>query len=207
MREFITTAVLIFVVTNPVGNLPLFITTLDGVPQERYRPVVLRESLIALGLLALFMTGGTQILTLLNISQASLALAGGIILFMIAIKLVFGSAQSEADVPEPEKARPKRREPFIVPLAIPFIAGPGSISTSILIGGDGKLPLWGGLLALAAALAAGTLILMSGRTIGKVIGPKALAALETLMGLLLTTMAVEMLIKGIKFAFLTPPAD
>ena len=201
MDSFASTVLLLFLVTNPIGNLPLFITTLDSLPPERYRPVVIRESLFALITLAIFMVGGEQVLRLLKITQASLELAGGIILLMIAIKLVFGSAQSEADVPG-APARPPRKEPFIVPLAIPYIAGPAAISTCILVGGKGWEMLLISLTALLAAWLLGTLILLSGRWAGKILGVRALAALETLMGLLLTTMAVEMLIKGIKIAFL-----
>ena len=118
---------------------------------------------------------------------------------MIAIKLVFGSASGGG-----EKKSASESEPFIVPLAIPLFAGPAAMSTAILVGGRGgfmhTLEAAG---ALAAAWAICTAILLSGRYAGKFLGAKALSALESLMGLLLTTMAVEMIIAGIKYAFLS----
>ena len=118
---------------------------------------------------------------------------------MIAIKLVFGSASGSG-----EKKSAPESEPFIVPLAIPLFAGPAAMSTAILVGGRGgfmhTLEAAG---ALAAAWAICTAILLSGRYAGKFLGAKALSALESLMGLLLTTMAVEMIIAGIKYAFLS----
>ncbi|NMD89301.1 MarC family protein [Victivallis vadensis] len=199
MDTFSSMLILFFLVMNPLGNLPVFIAELDRQPPERYRFIVLRECLIALAILLLFVFCGGEILKALRITQASLELAGGIILFMIAIKLVFGSASGGG-----EKKSASESEPFIVPLAIPLFAGPAAMSTAILVGGRGgfmhTLEAAG---ALAAAWAICTAILLSGRYAGKFLGAKALSALESLMGLLLTTMAVEMIIAGIKYAFLS----
>ena len=190
MDSFVSTLILFFLVMNPLGNLPVFIAELDGTGAARYRFIVIRESLIALGVLLLFLFCGGAILKYLNLTQASLELSGGIILFMIAIKLVFSSAAKDAKAPgDPTK------EPFIVPLAIPLFAGPAAMSTAIIVGGKG------GSAALIVAWGICTLILMSGRYAGKFLGTKALSARESLMGLLLTTMAFEMMIKGIKLAF------
>ncbi len=197
MEGFVSTLILFFLVMNPLGNLPVFIAELDGVTAERYRVIVIRESLIALGALLLFLFCGGAILKYLHLTQASLELSGGIILFMIAIKLVFSSAAKDADSP----ASPVK-EPFIVPLAIPLFAGPAAMSTAIIVGGKGGMEAaLSGSAALIAAWGACALILMSGRYACRFLGVKALSALESLMGLLLTTMAFEMMIKGIKLAF------
>jgi len=197
MNDFYSTLILFFLVMNPLGNLPVFIAELDGETPDRYRFIVLRESLIALGVLLLFLFCGNEILKYLDITKASMELAGGIILFMIAIKLVFGSASDDVGTQKVQK-----KEPFIVPLAIPLFAGPAAMSTAILVGGRvGTSGILFGAGALAAAWVVCTLILLSGRYAGKFMGPKALSALESLMGLLLTTIAVEMMIKGIKYAF------
>ena len=192
MDSFVSTLILFFLVMNPLGNLPVFIAELDGTGAARYRFIVIRESLIALGVLLLFLFCGGA-----NLTQASLELSGGIILFMIAIKLVFSSAAKDAKAPgDPTK------EPFIVPLAIPLFAGPAAMSTAIIVGGKGGIEAsLSGSAALITAWGICTLILMSGRYAGKFLGTKALSALESLMGLLLTTMAFEMMIKGIKLAF------
>ncbi len=199
MYGFSATLVLFFLVMDPLGNLPVFIVKLDRLTPRRYLVVVLRESLIALAVLLLFLLCGSEILKYLQISRASLELAGGIILFLIAIKLVFGSA---ADGMLQKNGTQPEREPFIVPLAIPLFAGPAAMSTAILVSGrSGWQNLAVSIGALTAAWAVSTVILLSGRYAGKFLGPKALSALESLMGLLLTTIAVEMAIKGIRLAF------
>lgn len=197
MDSFVSTLILFFLVMNPLGNLPVFIAVLSRTAATRYRLIVVRESLIALGVLLLFLFCGGAILKYLNLTQASFELSGGIILFMIAIKLVFSSAAKEANSPESSA-----KEPFVVPLAIPLFAGPATMSTAIIVGGKGGIEasLFGSA-ALIMAWGICTLILMSGRYVGKFLGVKALSALESLMGLLLTTMAFEMMIKGIKLAF------
>ena len=185
METFSSILILFFLVMDPLGNLPVFITTLENLPPKRYGAVVLRESLIALGVLLLFF----------YISKASLELSGGIILFLIAIKLIFSTPAEQM-----QRQNNPAHEPFIVPLAIPLFAGPGSMSTAILLGGKSG-SLFAEALALICAWSICTLILLSGRYAGKFLGTKVLAAMESLMGLLLTTMALEMIISGIKQAF------
>lgn len=194
MHNFTSTLILFFLVMDPLGNLPVFIAELGGVSSRRYWRIVLRESLVALAVLLVFLFFGGAILAAFRISRASMELAGGIILFMIAVKMVFGSGYGEAD-----KKATARREPFIVPLAIPLFAGPATISTVILIGGNGGF-FWEAA-ALIAAWMVCTAILLSGRYAGKIFGAKVLFAFEALMGLLLTMMALEMMISGIKQAF------
>lgn len=195
METFSSILILFFLVMDPLGNLPVFITTLENLPPKRYGAVVLRESLIALGVLLLFFFCGGKILEFFHISKASLELSGGIILFLIAIKLI-----SSTPAEQMQRQNNPAHEPFIVPLAIPLFAGPGSMSTAILLGGKSG-SLFAEALALFCAWSICTLILLSGRYAGKFLGTKVLAAMESLMGLLLTTMALEMIISGIKQAF------
>lgn len=195
METFSSILILFFLVMDPLGNLPVFITTLENLPPKRYGAVVLRESLIALGVLLLFFFCGGKILEFFHISKASLELSGGIILFLIAIKLIFSTPAEQM-----QRQNNPAHEPFIVPLAIPLFAGPGSMSTAILLGGKSG-SLFAEALALVCAWSVCTLILLSGRYAGKFLGTKVLAAMESLMGLLLTTMALEMIISGIKQAF------
>lgn len=188
-----------FLIMDPVGNLPLFINQLDGVETRRYRLIVLRESGIALGILIFFLLVGGQVLVYLSLTQASIELAGGIVLFLIALKMVFGGM-----VPSGEQkiTRPNASgEPFIVPLAIPFIAGPAMISTCILQGGKGWRELIPVFAALVTAWIFSTLILTGARRLEKTLGEKLTSAMEALMGLLLVAMSVEILISGIKTAF------
>lgn len=197
VMSFQTVFILFFLVMNPLGNLPLYIAELSDFPGERYRPIVLRESLTALAVLLLFLFCGGTILNYLHLTQASLELSGGVILFLIALKLIF--------VPSAPGANPQNRpktEPFIVPLAIPLFAGPATMSTAIIVGGKGNwehLLLSGG--AMFCAWLLSTLILLSGRYAVRYLGQKALTALESLMGLLLTAISLQMIVAGIKLAF------
>lgn len=186
----ISTIILLILVLDPLGNIPFFIAALKDVPAERWRPVIVRELIIALGVLVLFLFLGPQLLKLLHISGPSLTIAGGIILLLIAIKMIF---PSQAGFEE----RITNREPFVVPLAIPYVAGPSALATVMLLASREPLrwPEW--LLALIIAwLATGCVLLLSGE-LERFLGDRGLIALERLMGMILTAIAVEMTLTGI----------
>ena len=192
VQFIISTAVLLFLVMDPLGNLPVFVSILRHFSDADYRRIVFRESLSALGILLVFMFFGDKILSLLHISTISLGIAGGIILFMIAIKMVFGThSQTEASL----------KEPLLVPLTIPLFAGPSTLTVIILVRSTPGATLLGCLAALFITWVISAIILVSGRQLEKVLGEKILGAMESLMGFLLTVVAVEMLIQGIKEAF------
>ena len=188
-----STATMLFLVLDPLGNLPLFVSLLKQYDGPNYRRIVLRESCIALGVLLLFLLFGDRILHLLGISESSLGIAGGVILFLISLKMVFGTPQFAGDQ--------QNREQFIVPLAIPLFTGPGAIAVTILIRGDNMQSFLIGLLAMIPAWAASALILLAGRKLGALLGVKGLDALQSLMGFLLAAISVGMLIHGIQTAF------
>lgn len=199
MDFIVTTTLLLFLVMDPLGNMPFFISTLRQVPPGRYYRIILREGLIALAVLAVFLLLGRNILDVLQISQASVGIAGGIILFLIALKMVFG-------VPAENENRIKE-EPFIVPLAIPMVAGPSAMATVILLRGKGPDFLVPSLISLVVAWSLSVVILLFARTLARILGHKVIDASESLMGLLLTALAIEMFIKGIKSAFLVAGAQ
>jgi len=185
---------LLFLVFDPLGNIPVFSCVLSKVDPSRHRRIILRELLLALAILVVFLFVGRHILSLLEISQSSLGMAGGIILFMIAIKMVFAGSERIFD-------NMAEDGPFIVPLAVPLIAGPSAIATVILLMAKDpqRWPEW--LLALFCAwLGSGSLLLFSGR-LSVVLGDRVLKAIERLMGMILTAVAVEMFVKGIRTAF------
>jgi MarC family membrane protein len=189
--EFVSAVVLLALVTDPFGNVPIVNAMLAGVPSARRRHVILRECAIAFVLLMAFMLGGHKFLEVMHLSEASLSIAGGVILFMIAIRMVFpgsGGALGE----------PAAGEPFIVPLAIPFIAGPSALATVMLMATrePGKLGMWA--IAIAVTMALVTIILVAGERLQRWLGDRMMQALERLMGLILTAMAVEMLLGGIR---------
>jgi multiple antibiotic resistance protein len=194
--EIFSTALLLFLVIDPVGNIPMFLSILENVPAERRRSILVREMLIALETLVLFLFIGQYILAALRISQGSLGAAGGIILFLIALRMVFPT-------PKGVFGEEVEGEPFIVPLAIPLVAGPAAMATLMLLMArqPSKWPQW--LAALLLAWGVSSVILLSASHLARLLGRRTLIAIERLMGLALTAVAVEMLIHGIAQAYRT----
>ncbi len=187
-------AILLFLVLDPLGNIPMYTCVLRTVEPERRNRIIGRELVIALGILILFLFAGRHILSVLQISQSSLGIAGGIILFMIAIKMVFAGSEQIFE-------NSISREPFVVPLAVPLVAGPSSLATVILLMArePSRWPEW--LLALLCAWAvSGVLLLLSSR-LSELLGERVLKAVERLMGMILTAVAVEMFINGLRQSF------
>jgi MarC family membrane protein len=196
--DLISAFVLLFLVLDPLGNVAIVGGLLRQVKRERRTRVVLRECLLAYIILIAFMLGGRQFLDLMHLSETSLSIAGGVILFMIAIRMVFKSEEGlfggDGDKLD--------HEPFLVPLAIPFIAGPSALATVMLMVSrdPSKLLIWIG--ALTAAMVVTALILSLSERLEKLLGKRGMEAIERLMGLILTAIAVEMLLGGFKTFFL-----
>jgi MarC family membrane protein len=190
-NEFLSAVILLLLVIDPFGNVPLANAMLRGVAGPRRRMVILRECLIAFAILALFMVFGRQLLGVMHLSETSLSIAGGVILFMIAIRMVFGHPEG-AFGPQAEG------EPFIVPLAIPLIAGPSALATVMLLAArdPARMGMWA--LALTGVMALTALILALGDRLQRAMGDRAMQAIERLMGLVLTAIAIEMLLAGIR---------
>jgi multiple antibiotic resistance protein len=191
----ITSAIfLLFLIMDPFANVPIFLALLKNIPAQRRRIIIIRELLIALFVLLLFMFSGQYILQLLQISESSLGVAGGVVLFLISLKMIFsGSEDIFTNTPE--------GEPLVVPLAIPLIAGPSAIAAVILIMANdpNRWVDWG--IALVVAWSLVGLILIISEKFSRHISHKAFAAIERLMGILLTIIAVDMILDGIKKAF------
>ncbi len=189
--DLISAFVLLFLVLDPLGNLPVVASLLKQVDSRRRARVVARECLIAYLILLAFMFGGRQFLDVMHLSEISLSIAGGVILFMIAINMVFKSTESVF-------GESLDHEPFIVPLAIPLIAGPSALATVMLMVSrePAKLGVW--VAAMTAAMLVSATLLVLGEKIEKLLGKRAMEAIERLMGLILTAIAVEMLLGGIK---------
>ncbi len=185
-----TAAVLLFLVLDPFGNIPFFATALARVEEGRRRRIIVRELLIALGVLVLFLFTGQYLLRLLRISETSLAIAGAIILFLIALRMIFPT-------PRGVFGSDFEGEPFIVPLAIPYVAGPSAMASVLLIMNQdpGRWPEWLAALLLAWGLTGTILYFSSG--FSRYLGRRGLIALERLMGMILTALAVEMFMTGL----------
>jgi len=185
----LSAAMLLFLVMDPFGNIPLFVSALSGVDRERHMRVIIRELLIALGILVFFLFAGQSLIDALGIGEPALSAAGGTMLLLIAIKMIFpgqGSLMEDMD-----------GEPFIVPLAVPYVAGPSAmVSTLLIMNRDpARWPEW--LAAVGIAwVATGVIIVLSGLLLRR-IGRRALIAIERLMGMLLVAVAIQMLMTGI----------
>ena len=190
-QTFFSVLILILLVADPFGNIGLFVSVLRGVPAARRRRVIWREVAIAWVILLAFMFFGREFLRLLNLSDTSLGIAGGVILFLIALRLIFPP-------PEGVFGHQLTGEPFIVPLAVPFIAGPSALATVLLVSSRDPQRMGEWVAALTVAMLVCALVLSASEKIQALLGERGTAAVERLMGLLLTAMAVEMLLNGIR---------
>jgi MarC family membrane protein len=188
-NDVISNAVLLFFVIDPFGLIPVYLALLGRLPPQRRARVLARELVIALFALLFFLFAGRYVLSALRISEPALLIAGALILFLIALPMIFPSVKLRLD-------SETQAEPLIVPLATPLFAGPSALTFVMLIGngaGDWATRLGTVLIAWAAA----ALVLAVGNWIAAWIGPRGLVAVERLMGMFLVAMAVEMLLSGI----------
>lgn len=182
-------AVTFFLIMDPLGNIPLFISLLKDFPQRRQQIIIFRELVIALVIIIFFNFLGNQLLAILKITQETVQLAGGIILFLISLQMIFPKAT------HPHAISPKE-EPFIVPLAVPLIAGPSILGT-VMIYAHQETDNFKTTLAIIIAWTASMILLMLSSTLKKILGNRVLLAAERLMGLIMTILAVDMFNRGI----------
>ncbi len=190
-QTFLSATILLVLITDPLGNIPFFISALKHVRPERKRLVVVRECLIAFAALLLFLVAGRPILRILHLSEDALRVSGGVVLLIIAIRMIF-----------PDRGRlgeddGETAEPFIVPVAIPLIAGPSAMATVLLMSTPDPVQMLSLAGSLTVTIAITALVFVSSTRIQKVLGDQAITAIERLMGLVLTAIAVEMLLGGI----------
>lgn len=181
-------AVTLFLIMDPLGNVPAFVSILRNFNAKKQKRIIFREMLIALGVILLFSFLGNEILELIGITQATVQIAGGIILFLIALQMIFPK--------DTYNSLASNDEPFIVPLAIPLVAGPSIIGTVMVYSYELKDSI-NTTIAILIAWVATTLILLSSTLFQKLFGNRVLIAGERLMGLVLTILAVDMFNKGI----------
>jgi len=193
-HSLLSAFILLLLVLDPFGSLPIFISILGGVLPERRTRVAVREVVIAFGVLLGFMLAGQGFLSLMHLSERSLEVAGGVILIIIAIRMIFGGGEIYgADV--------RGREPFIFPLAVPLLAGPSAMATVLLLASrqPERVVTW--VVALTCAMAVSGAVLVLCDRIRRWVGDSVVSATEKLMGLVLTAIAVEMILAGLKRYF------
>lgn len=194
MTLVLSSALTLFLVLDPLGNIPIFLTALRAVDPGRRQLVLARELCIALLIMLAFLVAGRQLLGVLHVTQPALASAGGLILMLIAIRMMF---------PTPENSLTERSdsEPFIVPLAVPYTAGPSALATEIIMANQhpDQMPL----LLAAAALAwlpCAVILFFSGY-LNRWLGERFLTAVERLMGMILVIVSTQMLLGGLRDFF------
>jgi small neutral amino acid transporter SnatA (MarC family) len=189
--DILAVAALIFLVTDPFGKTAIYLAALKNVAPERRFRVALRELLFALGLLMLFLTFGEKVLSGLGLSRESTAIAGGIILFVIAMRMIFPGPQGVlGDLPE--------GEPMLVPLATPALAGPSALAMLMTLRNTYAGELWELYLAVFMAWAATACILLQATALQRYLGPRGLSAIERLTGMLLIMLSVDMLLDNLQ---------
>lgn len=193
--EILSISVTLFLIMDPFGNLPVFMSTLDRVSPERRRFIIVRELLIALGIIIATILGGSHIMQFLGLQQESVSIAGSIILFIIAMRMVFpkGNQQGEQEI---------EGEPLLVPLAVPLVAGPSLLAVLLLFttAEQGQISVL--LLAAGIAWSATFIVLMTSTFLMKFLTKRGLIAVERLMGMVLVALSVQLFREGARNAFL-----
>ncbi len=188
--DTISAAFLLFLILDPLGNIPIFLSLLKPLEARRRRWVMARELLIALAVLFAFLLGGQYILQVMHLRQESVSIAGGIILFLIGIRMIFPVREGIfGDTPG--------GEPFIVPLAVPCVAGPSGMAAVMLMANSDPARTADWSLALLLAWGATAVILFGATTLYRWLGQSVLLAVERLMGMLLVALSVQMFLDGI----------
>lgn len=191
----LSAATLLFLVMDPFGNIPIFLSILEPYDARRRLRIIARELLIALAVLLLFLFAGQYILDALGISGASLTAAGGVILFLIALRMIFpraGGVMEHGDL---------EGEPLVVPLAIPLIAGPSAMASVMFImsSDPARVGVWAGAV-FGAWLLTATVLTLAVR-FSRLLGRRGLTAIQRLMGMILTAIAINMMLTGIREFF------
>lgn len=190
---FASATILLILITDPVGNIPIFANALRLVEPQRRPWVILREVLIAFVLLLTFMFVGDGFLRVMNLSELSLQIGGGVVLFLIALRMIFPPPKNDADE--------MPGEPLIVPLAIPAIAGPSALATVLLLVSQAPQRRIEWVAALCVTMLVSAIVLVLAERIQRIAGDRFVVALERLMGLVLVAVSIEMLLRGIKTFF------
>ncbi|MEZ4829844.1 MAG: MarC family protein [Bacteroidia bacterium] len=187
-------AVLLFFLMDPLGNIPVMLAILKDIPPRRQRMIIARELVIAFGILMIFLFAGKPLLDFLHLQQEAVTISGGIVLMIIGLRMIFPRAEGVM-------GQTPGGEPFLVPIAIPMIAGPSVLAMLILMtqSNPGNLLHW--FLAVCIAWGFAAAILMISPVLLRVLKERGLTALERLMGMLLVMMAVQMLINGFRILF------
>ncbi len=182
----------LFLLMDSIGNIPLYLSLLKNLNRKRQRYIIFRELIIALFVIIIFMFVGDGLMEFLKIDDSTIQIAGGIILFIICLKMIFLSQDNHHN----EKST-KNEEPLVVPLAVPFVAGPAVLAAVIIFSRE-HVNNWVMIGAILIAWAASLIILLASSYLHNFLGWRGLTALERLMGLILILISVQMFMNGIR---------
>lgn len=189
--SILSAVLVLLMVMDPFGNIPVFITVLQDVPPQRRTRVIFRELLIAFAVMMTFLLVGNRLMGMVGISTESITISGGIVLFLIALNMVYPGLNDAV-------REPAGIEPFIVPLAVPLIAGPSALATLILMSRSQHGAIWETALALTLAWIGSSTILLSSPFFLRILGDRGLRALARFVGMLLVLYSVQMILNGIR---------
>lgn len=188
--EFISIFTTLFLIMDPFGNVPVFLPILEKLEPKRRQKILIRELFFALLAIFVCILGGRHIISMLGLNQESISIAGGIILFLIAVKMIFPFKLFEIK-------EDLDSEPFLVPLAIPLIAGPSLMAVLLLFSYSESTELLPIILASLLAWFLTSVILLASMKLLKFFGKKGLTAIERLMGMILVAISVQLFLEGI----------
>lgn len=187
--DILSATLLLLTIMDPLGNVATFVSALRPVPPEKRLRVIARELVVALVILVAFLFAGPWLLSLLHLKQEALFISGGIVLFLIALKMIFPPSKHDEE---------PMSEPFIVPLATPMVAGPSVLATLLVLVSTQPEHLWRWFAALLIAWGLTAAVLLCAPAIARVLKEKGSMAVERLMGMLLVMVAVQMFLNGIE---------
>ncbi len=190
--SILSAAITLFLMMDPIGNVPLFSALLKDVEPRRRRRVILRENLIALAMLLVFLLFGPTIMGLMHVQREALSIAGGIVLLIVSLEMIFPGRRSGYHDPTVSG------EPFIVPMAIPLIAGPSTMAVLMLMATNEPLRRQEWTVALLAAWTVGLVILLLSTQLRLMLGQRGVVAIERLMGMVLLVLSVQMTMTGLQ---------
>lgn len=197
----VTVFLTLLLIMDPFGSIPVFLSQLKPLTPRRRRLVIVRELVIALLILALFLWFGQNVLAGLHLDQPALQISGGVILFLIALKMIFPGDMTTGSRPPEVASDVDYKEPLIVPLAMPLVAGPSAMAYVILISTQYPDRRWEWLIGLGLAWLVSVVVLLMADALSRWLGDRMITAIERLMGMILTTLSIQMLLDGLRSFF------
>ncbi len=190
--SIISTAILIFFILDPFGNIPILLSILKNIDKQKHSRIIIREMLIGLSILVVFLFFGEEFLSIFHLETHSITIAGGIIFFVISLKMIFPDPNSDLF------STKKGDDPVVVPIAIPMVAGPAALATLLVLAKTNAEHIGSLFISVLIAWGINTLVLLFSPNLYKILKSKGLTALERLMGMLLLIMAVQMFVDGLR---------